>query len=197
MTISFNVQNFNKHTYSQLIIYKKLKKMKKITSILTLGILLLFVFTLQLSAQKCKFDYNKTDPITGESTQGNTFSIDRWWKMGYNKTGNTYYLGMFIQYGGQVREIISKGDPITFKLSNGEIITVIAQEESLPVSQAYSTGVATFYSGKYEIDAVTIQKMAENPPTFSRIKIGSMVYEKEISAKDGKKISDAAKCILQ
>jgi len=172
--------------------------MKKTTKILTLGILFLFVFTLQLSAQKCKFDYNRTDPITGESAKGNTFTISALgWKMGFNKLGDTYHLGMFIRLNGNIREIIQKGDPIVFKLSNGEVVTISALEEFLPAAQATQNGIITVYQGKYDIDAATIQKMAENPPTFVRMNIESKVYEKEISAKAGKQIAQAAACILQ
>ena len=137
--------------------------MKQFSKILSLGILFLFVCTLQLSAQKCKFDYNKTDPITGESTKGNT----------------------------------QKGDPIVFKLSNGEVITVSALDEFLPTAQATQNGIITVYQGKYRIDAATLQKIAESAPTFVRMNIESKVYEKEINAKTGKQISEAATCILQ
>ena len=66
--------------------------MKTFTKMMTLGVLLLFVCTMQLSAQKCKFDYDKKDQITGEQTKGTTFSIKIWWKLGFNRVGNTYYI---------------------------------------------------------------------------------------------------------
>jgi hypothetical protein len=171
--------------------------MKKITQILGLGILFLFVTTLSLSAQKCKYDYNRADPITGEASKGNTFALHTAWKMGFNKTGDTYFTGMLLRCSGNLREIIQKGDPISFKLSNGEVITITAQDEFLPAAQATQYGIVTVYTGKYSIDAATLQKMAENPPTYVRMNIESKVYEKEIAAKAGKKISEAARCILQ
>ena len=39
--------------------------------------------------------------------------------------------------------------------------------------------------------------MKQNTKIFIRVNLGSRVYERELSAKDGKKISEAAKCILQ
>ena len=180
--------------------------MKPITKILTLGILFLFMCTLQLSAQKCKFDYNKKDPITGEATKGNTFTISTnsggftatpICKMGFNRSGDDYYLGMVIYFYGNFRENIRKGDPIIFKLSNGEVITITSQDEVVPAAQATASGIITMYQGKYDIDAATIQKMAENPPTFVRMSRESKVFEKEINSKTGKQISQAAACILQ
>ena len=176
--------------------------MKKITTILTLGFLFLFATTLSLSAQKCKYDYNKADPITGEATKGNSFSVWSFmgmsgWSLGFNKIGDTYYTGMFLRCSGNVREFIKKGDPITLKLSNGEVITINAQDEFLPVAQATQNGVVTTYNGKYNIDETILQKIAASAPTFIRMTIESKVYEREISAKDGKKASEAARCILQ
>jgi len=179
--------------------------MKKITKILSLGILFLFVCTLHLSAQKCKFDYNKKDPITGEATKGNTFTISTGGggftaappvKMGFNKAGDTYSAGMFIRYYGNMRDIIQKGDPLVFKLSNGDVVTLTALEEYLPTAYA-SQVVVSVYQAQYSIDVPTLQKIAENPPIFLRINIGNMRYEKEISSNVGKQISQAAACILQ
>jgi len=170
--------------------------MKKTTQILSLGILFLFA-TLSLSAQKCKFDYNKKDPITGEASKGNTAAIARYWKLGFNRTGDNYHVGMYLAYIGNLRERIQKGDPIMLKLSNGEIVTINAQDEFLPTQQATTTAIYSQYLGKYDIDTITLQKIAENPPTFIRMNIESKVYEKEINSKTGKQIAQAARCILQ
>ena len=172
--------------------------MKKITKILTLGILFLFAFTLQLSAQKCKFDYNKTDPITGEATKGNKFEVNGSWDMGFNKIGETYYISMEYDTRGELKDILQVNDPIVIKLSNGEIITLTAQEECPPSYQMlWAAGWYTYWKGKYSIDASSIKQIAENLPVFARMNIGNKVYEQQISDKVGKKISQAAACILQ
>lgn len=177
--------------------------MKKTTKILGLGILFLFVTTMSLSAQKCKYDYNRTDPITGEATKGNTCTIQVYgmgfpiWQIGLNKAGDSYYLGNLYRVVGNVREIVQKGDQIMIKLSNGEIVTLVAQDEFLPVAKTSGGGVYTEYLAKYSIDATTLQKIADNQPTYIRMTISSKVYEKEISTKDGKSFAKHAACILQ
>jgi len=179
--------------------------MKKITQILGLGILFLFATTLSLSAQKCKFDYNKKDPITGEATKGNTVTISKIvfvatnnynWKLGFHRAGDSYHVGVSLEGYGNFRERIQKGDPITFVLSNGEIVTINSQDEFLPTARAAQV-VVTEYKGKYDIDVAALQKIAENPPTFIRMNVESKVYEKEINSATGKQIAQAARCILQ
>jgi len=169
--------------------------MKKTTQILGLGILFLFATTLSLSAQKCKYDYNKKDPITDEVTKKITFKPVYYIQMSFNKIGETYFSEMLLAYTGNIRDIIQKGDPIVFKLSNGEVVTINSQDEFVPSVQVTQTGFISRYKATYDIDAATLQKIAENPPTFFRMNIGSKVEEKEI--KNGKKISEAARCILQ
>ena len=177
--------------------------MKKVTKILSLGILFLFACTLQLSAQKCKFNYNKTDPFTGEATKGISFKVKpkeiAYGIMGFNKVGNTYHFELNnLSCWGDLRIIIQKGDPILIKLSNGEMITVTSKDEIRPTALAnVGGGVTSRYTGLYDIDAVSLQKIAENPPTFIRIQIGSKVYNEEFSSGLGKQIAQAAACILQ
>ena len=179
--------------------------MKKTTKILTLGILFLFTFTLQLSAQKCKFDYNKTDPITGEATKGTLLKVDtKVWNgsnpfhrsIGISRIGDAFWLEIEIIIAGNMREIILKDDPFIIKLSNGETITILSYSEVLPIQQA-TAFVYTSYTAKYKIDAVSLQKIAENPPTFYRINIDEKTYDKELVGKIQNKISQAAACILQ
>jgi hypothetical protein len=172
--------------------------MKKVTKILSLGILFLFVSTLHLSAQKCKFDYNKTDPFSGEATKGISFNIKPkelyFGIMGFSKAGNIYHFELInTTFQGDLRIIIQKGDQILLKLSNGEMITLISKDEIKPNALIFTTQ----YKGLYDIDAESLQKIAENPPTFIRIHIGSKVYNEEFSSGIGKKIAQAAACILQ
>ena len=111
--------------------------------------------------------------------------------------GEKYFLSLDIFLVGNVREYISKGEPFTIKLSNGETITATAQEEILPIQIANQNGVYTQYIAKYDIDAASIEKLAEFAPTFYRINFGSRTSDKEISGGEQKKFTEAAKCILQ
>jgi len=182
--------------------------MKKFTQILGLGILFLFVTTLSLSAQKCKYDYNKADPITGEATKGIGMNIESKafvmtsgtvyrCNMGFNKIGDTYYMNVEISYTGNLREYILKDNPLIIKLSNGETITIYPQTDFLPMATANQNAVFTQYKAKYDIDAASIQKIAESDPTFLRLSMESRTYDRSLDSKDKKKFTNAARCILQ
>jgi len=188
----------------QLINSIKIIKMKQITKILILGILFLFISSLHLSAQKCKYVYNTIDPITSEVKKKNKVFINNYQgsakplgEIGFEKINEVYFLtSRNVIYGQLTKEVLPKNEPLTIKLSNGEIITVYSQDECIPVEQITSS-IETSYSRKYNIDAATLRKIADNPPTYIRANLGSRIYEREISSGIGKKIAGAAACILQ
>jgi hypothetical protein len=181
--------------------------MKKTTQILSLGILFLFVMSLSLSAQKCKYDYNKPDPITGEAAKGIGLNVES--KMmvmgtgtiyrsniGFNKIGETYYVNVELFYTGNLRENILTSNPLIIKLSNGETVTIYPQSDFLPSASANQYGVYTQYKAKYDIDAASLQKIAESAPTFFRLNLESRTYDRTLDSKDQKKFTNAARCIL-
>jgi len=182
--------------------------MKKTTQILGLGILFLFATTLSLSAQKCKYDFNKTDRITGEQSKGIGFKIEFKMapggigtiyrsSMGFNKVGESYHVNVELMFTGQLRERILKSDPLIIKLSNGETITIYPQADFTPTATAGPTSVFSQYDAKYDIDAASLQKIAESAPVFFRISLQDKVYDRELSKKDQKNFMNAARCILQ
>ena len=162
-----------------------------------LGFAMLFVFTATIAfGQKCKYDYKKNDPITGEESKGSTFSIKIWWKLGLNKNGNQYFVGMFVRIDGNIRDVITPENTIIFKLENGDIITVNANEHYAPSAQAGQRGVHSDFRANYNISPEDMQKLAASPLTHIRMGIGTRVYDESFSAKRGKSFQNIAKCIL-
>jgi len=53
------------------------------------------------------------------------------------------------------------------------------------------------FTNKKVIFPSSLQKIADNPPTFIRFSIGNKTYEQEIPTYEGKKMAEAARCILQ
>jgi len=164
-----------------------------------LGLTLLFMLfaTEAYSQKKCRFDYNKKDPITGEETKGNTFPIRSWWKLGFNRSNNDYHIGMGIRLDGNVRYILTPENTIIFKLENDEIITVNAREEYAPVQQATSNGVSSVYSAIFNISEDDLRKFAESPLKHVRMTIGPNPADASFNAKKGRVFQENARCILE
>jgi hypothetical protein len=185
--------------------------MRQITKILGLGIVFLFLNSMQLSAQKCKFDYEKNDPFTGEVTKGISLEIREKASMPsvthsgkpfrynfiVNRLGDKYFIDVDIYFGGNVRELIRKGEPFIFKLSNGETISLTAQEDVVPIAIGQpSGGIWTQYKAKYSIDAETLQRLSTFSPTHFRFSLEGKNYDRELASKEQKKFTQAAACIL-
>jgi hypothetical protein len=162
------------------------------------GLVLLFSFiAVSAYSQKCKYDYQRKDPLTGEETKGNTFGVNLWWKLGLNKNGDNYFVGMFIRLSGNVRDVITPENTIIFKLENGEIITIYASEEFVPTAQATQNGVISVFNARFNISENDLQKIASSPLTYIKMSVGPRVYEETFASKKGKTFQEKARCILQ
>jgi len=183
--------------------------MKKITQILSIGVLLLFACTMQLNAQKCKFDYEKKDPLTGNLTRKSTFTIiatvpfytidkPMIWKLYFNRIGDTYFISMFFDLAGNTRDIITPENTIVFKLANGKVITLSAKDNYVPSAHiVQDTYVVSLYESQYEISEEDMRILAASPLVFLRAGIGTRSYDYEFNTKKGTNFQNKANCILQ
>ena len=172
--------------------------MKKVVKVVSLALVLIFVISSNLSAQKCKFDYEKKDPLTGEYTRGNTFGVTLWWFLGINQVDASYYIGVLIRISGNLRDIITPENTLIFKLANGEIITLNANNEYLPAANANQYGVLTAYNAQYNISTEDLAKFAASPLVYVKMEIGAIrKFAQELKEKKGLDFQNKAKCILQ
>jgi hypothetical protein len=183
--------------------------MKKVSQILGLGVLLLVVSTGQLSAQKCKFDYEKTDQITGEKAKKSTFTIIATvmfytieqplkWKLDFNRNGNKYVIGVFLDLAGSVRNPITPESTLIFKLANGELITLYANDTYFSTSHIIQESkVVSVYDVKYNISEEDMKKLAVSPLVYVKMGVGARDYDSEFNAKKGAEFQNKASCILQ
>lgn len=170
--------------------------MKNRIKILATTVLFILI-SAQTYSQKCKYDYQKKDEITGDETKGSTFDVKRGWKLGLNKNGNQYFIGILIQFDGNLRDIITPENTIIFKLENSEIITLNANQNYVPTAQATQFGIVSMYNARYNITKDELKKIASSSLTYIRIGIGLQTYDESIASKKGKSFLDQVNCILQ
>jgi hypothetical protein len=163
--------------------------------------LLFFFIAEQTYGQKCYYDYVEKDQITGEIIKGNTFGIGCFigygWIIGLNKHGNRYFVDMHIQISGNVRDVITPKNSIIFKLENGKIITIHANEEYVPTSQVNRYGMYSWFNARYYISEEEIQKLASSRLKYIRASVGTDTYDESFSKRKGKKFQKNANCILE
>gem|GEM_PF-2987279 len=175
---------------------------------------MLLIFTVpQAYSQKCKYDFDKTDPFTGESGKGITVKINNWFFFGFNKIGSNYDLGLLAALS--YTENSMKGDSIILRVvneqnPNGTLLTLYSVADVKPTLQAatkaqyyYSTGSATStlygsYRIKYEITKQQLELLSSGLVTDIRLYIGGKdFYVLDIKKKVSETLRQAVVCILR
>jgi len=170
--------------------------MKRIVQIIALCFILSLTWSLGFS-QKCKFDFDKKDPITGESEKQISFNPSGSMSIHIRKTGAIYHLNISIIFDGVKDEYLNKGDSITFKLESGKLINVYAMDKYPPTSDVSVDQIYTYYRPVYTITEEQLKQISDSPVVFLRIVVGSVKKDFEINDKDRLKFQSIVKCILQ
>ncbi len=160
--------------------------------------LIIFLTAMSLTSfsQKCRYDYQKTDPISGAMTRGKTFIVNLWWQLGFNQNGDNYFVNMVAVLDGNVRVIGLQGDSITFKLADNKLVSIYAKEEYVPTAQATQTGVISRYIATYNVSKETMEELASSPIVFMRMHIGTLTYDKKCSENEGERFQRMINCML-
>jgi hypothetical protein len=175
---------------------------------------MLLIFTVpQAYSQKCKYDFDKTDPFTGENTKGITVKINNGFFFGFNKVGNIYDLGLLVTLS--YTENSMKGDSIILKIVNeqnpsGTLLTLYSIADVKPTLQSatnvqyyYSTGSATStlygnYRIKYELTKQQLELLSSGLVTDIRFYIGGKdFYILDIKKKVSETLRQSVVCILR
>ncbi len=163
-------------------------------------ILLLLLITISSYGQKCKFDYNEKDAFSGEEKVGITATISKSWKLGFNRTGSKYSLGLLINFAGAKEDVIQVGDTLMLAVEGAKPLIFLAMNESKPLSNVVGSGayaqIQTFYRLFYKADEEQMKILTKNKVTATRVYFGNLHYTVEVKEKRSKKIRKAANCIL-
>ncbi|MGI6291933.1 MAG: hypothetical protein ACOXZH_05885 [Bacteroidales bacterium] len=163
------------------------------------GIMIAFLaISSMLQAQKCKYNYDKVDEITGKAVKGISVELDSDWEITLHKEDKSYCLELrFEKAAGQLTEDLEKGSPLVLKLANGELINLVSKEKVTPKAELAGFVVVVVYRIKYDISPEDIQKMSEQMLTFGRVEIQNTTFDISVKVKEATKFKQAAVCILQ
>lgn len=167
------------------------------------------LFTLQATAQKkCKFEFEKEDPFTGEVSRGTSTPIypespasNEYWYVGLNRTDDAFSVIIRLQLDGRRNEVLNSGDSVMFATEAGQVVTCHVNDLANPVTIEGKiwerTVPSTLYVGQYHITREQLESLSGSPLTHIRMNISDEVYEAEVKSKHGRHFHESAVCILQ
>lgn len=173
--------------------------MKKLSVIYLIGVL--FFFSNQEAiGQKCKFEKNEVDPITGEKiVEVKAFiKADKKTLYSYlNRTDDKYNIRFIIRLGGKHNYTIPQGSKAIFKFDDGEVLELFSESETIPTYNA-NDHILSSYRPTYNIPKEAIKKMSEKEVSFIRIYVSDKLnLDFNIKEKMRVKFQKIVVCISQ
>src|SRR5690554_6215139 len=151
-------------------------------------------------AQKCKFDIDEKDAFNESSLKGFKYTAN----MNYSvihyyilKDGQDYKVKLMLQRTGIIKDnILKEKSNFELKLSNGETITAKCIDNALPVIDNYA--MITKYEVYYNISPADIKAIATSVPVAIRLTaIPEIDYSDKIKKRKGEKMSFESGCLLK
>ena len=152
-------------------------------------------------AQKCHFDVDKKDDFTGAHVRnvkakiGNFFYS--WWLL-LEQNGTKYNITVQSAATGKIEDVIPKGSKILFKLDNDKVVEITVSDDCVPNYNVQDRTIITTWLPKCEVSKETMQQLSQASTSLVRMSIGGKDFTSpQASSKEGKKIMEAAQCLLQ
>ena len=170
------------------------------------NILLFTVFAVLIAgstfAQKCKFDYDKTDAFSGEKEQRiiMKFGLFSPFVFSFYHKGEDCRLEVYITMSGEQNFILRKGSKLDIKLVNGKIFNLESVDDAAPTSyvggSANSPQIKSNYSISYKISKEQLKEISDAGIQITKTHLqGDSYYDHEMKSKDIEKTKSAASCM--
>ena len=159
------------------------------------------IMSLSVYSQKCKYNYEKDDPFTGNHIVGITETISRSWKIVFTREKDNYSISLVIKFRGVMEDVVGVNDTLLIALEGTKPISLCAAAVSNPTTHLVYFGdyaqYQTSYLVAYQISTEQLEILSNNKPISTRVYIGKNFYTVNIKKGNSKKIAKAAACILQ
>lgn len=161
-------------------------------------VLLSVMCIMPAQAQKCKYQFDKKDPITGERVRRNFHAINLWAKMALYRANDDIRFELNMARGGEDNFSIPIGTKVFIKLEDESILELESANKAVPVSFVAGNQIASSFAVSYYITKEQMQKIATNGITFIKaMLIEDLSMNYEISSRKSKKIKKSASCMIQ
>ena len=152
---------------------------------------------LDMSAQKCKYTLDETDPMTDARVRRTKMTLEgRDFVVNYYRKGDEFRVEMAVALIGERNFVVSEGTELSLKLSNGDIEVFKAAQRATPVSYVAGTQVATNYNATFYCTEAQMALLAEHGFGVASIQLGDETVTRVVKEKKASKTKENAACIL-
>lgn len=162
---------------------------------------LLGCYTIIGSAQPCKYVKATKDEWTGKTMNTAQMAIGNALagrEVILQESGGTYYLGLRITFNTDFPDIaFKKGDKVSFKLANGEIIEVVSIKDLEPTMTRFMDVPVRMWFVNQDVSKEVFEKLSASPITAIRFRLNDADHDlPAIKDKQTAKIMETVKCML-
>ena len=171
--------------------------MQKISTLI-FSLFLLGVSIQEVSAQKCKYKVDETDPMSEERIRKTKMTMSgRDFVVNFYRKADEFRVEMEVALIGERNFVMPKGTELNLKLGNGDIAKYTAAQEATPLSYVTGDQVATNFSATFFCTREQMEKLGAHGFKVVSIKLGDETLTREVgNAKKFEKTKQNATCIL-
>lgn len=161
-----------------------------------LVVVFISIFSFQMHSQKCRYDFDKKDPMTEERVRRKRFTLKSFLVLNLYRRGNDFRVEAEVALAGEQNYSVEKGEEILLKLADGELLSLKAADTANPVSYVQGYQVATNYAISYNITEDEMIKISKQGIAVVRLNLAEQEITVESSKREIRKTKEGAICIL-
>lgn len=151
----------------------------------------------QIQAQKkCKYNFDKEDPMTGERVMRNEVKLKSYFIVSYYRKADSLRIELNVRFVGERNFRVPKGSELKLKLSDGKILSFFSAQTANPLSYVGGSQILTNYAMTYYCSKEQMEDLAEYGFTVASTKLGDETITMEVKKKKVAKNANKARCML-
>ena len=169
--------------------------------ILVLTVLFSFIATFAYS-QKCKYEYQKTDELTGLATKAVFHEVSSALNLRFKAVDGGYSMDVLIYFSGfnmgsaNTKIPLEADDFISFKFSTGEIVRIPVPKQIIPDLRQDKLALFHLYEN-IPVDKELLEKLSGATISYVCLCNEKKIAEGTLKEKDAKILQEKLICILQ
>jgi len=161
-----------------------------------LSIIFILSFNEVNAQDKCKYSFDKEDPMTNERVRRNYIKGKPFFQFAFYRKADDFRFETLLKFNGTQEFIVPKGQEMNIKLGNGDVIIVLNADAATPNSYVSGPQVMTNYSMSYFATKEQMELMAKHGISVVATHLGNKTYTLEFKEKNLEKDKAKIACML-